>query len=358
MAVLQDKRGRFGGCPTFAILAVVVVAVSPIYGPSSADKLDTIVYEHAPDEHAPWPMLDIYSLDTDNKNPRPLTKDGHSHTPSWSGDGQHILFIHDGKLHTKPPYHLTAETESHHPVELYIMNRDGSSPHLVRRFETPILQASLSPDGKMVAATAAFLPGRSAGPGAMPEDPTKQPIPGLFLFPLDGQSEPHLLFRDAFTPAWSPDGNRVAFSVHLPGSRWAVHVSQVDGSGEVQLTDPSLNASSPSWSPDGRHIAYEASTEGHGLREIFTMDADGSRQCQLTTDYNWECSAPSWSHRGEKIAFYCRSASAPCGAGVGGHSGKPSGCVRRVFITSAFDPRQKPVQLTDQDAAFPVFAPK
>ena len=342
----------------FAILVIVSVAATPRSPAPSADKPETIIYEHSPDERAPWPILDIYSLVTDSKSVRALTNDGHSHTPSVSPDGQHILFVHDAAPHTKLPHHEPSETDSHHPIELYVMNRDGSNPRLIRRMETAILRATWSPDGKTIAATAAYLPEESAGVEMNAGEPPKPPVTGLFLFPLDGPGEPRLLFRDAFTPAWSPDGHRIAFSARQRGSRWAIHVANVNGSGEIELTDPTLNAGSPVWSPDGRHIAFDAFVGGHSWQEIFTMDEDGSRQRQLTTDYNWECSAPSWSHDGEKIAFYCRSVSSPCGAGVGGKSGKRGGCIRRVFMTSAFDLQAKPAQLTEHDGAFPVFAPQ
>ena len=97
-----------------AVLTMVGVTASARHV-SPSEQTDIIVYEHAPDAIAPWPVLDVYLLDTEGRKPRALTTDGHSHTPSWSPDGQRILFIHDNALHAKA--RKTADIESHYPVE-------------------------------------------------------------------------------------------------------------------------------------------------------------------------------------------------------------------------------------------------
>jgi Tol biopolymer transport system component len=288
------------------MLTMVGAIASTTLGAPSSEPTDTIVYEHAPDALAPWPVLDIYSLDTESGKSRALTNDGHSHTPSWSSDGLRILFIHDAALRGKASE--TADTESHYPLERCVMNRDGSNPRLLRRLETAILQAVWSPDNKSIAAT--YSP-REWERTAKQGNPPSPPVTGLFLIPLDERSEPRLLFKEGFTPAWSPDG---------------------------------------------RHIAFDALVDGH--EKISTMDENGSRQRQLTTDLDWDCSAPSWSPDGERIAFYCTAVSSPCRAGSAGPDSSENKCVRRVFVTRAFDPSATPLQLTKEDGASPVFAPK
>ena len=178
---------------------------------------------------------------------------------------------------------------------------------------------------------------------------------GLYLLPADGQGEPRLLFRDAFTPSWSPDGKKLAFSVERPRGQWAVHVANSDGSHDVQLTAPSRIGGSPAWSPDGKQIAFDEFA-GQAGQQIFVMDTDGSHVRQLTNSPDWSGGHPSWSPDGSRIAFSCRSASVPCGMVSSTGSVLPA-CVRRVFAISLRDSKPVPIQLNEHDGAFPAFAP-
>lgn len=85
--------------------------------------------------------------------------------------------------------------------------------------------------------------------------------------------------------SWSPDGQKLAF-----GYAQDIHVVNTDGSGAmIKLTDSALSRESaePAWSPDGRKIAY-ASGES-----LYVMDADGQNQVPL----NIEGQEPSWRWR-------------------------------------------------------------
>jgi Tol biopolymer transport system component/DNA-binding CsgD family transcriptional regulator len=91
--------------------------------------------------------------------------------------------------------------------------------------------------------------------------------------------------------------------------------------GDVQaLTDTSMVAVSPAWSPDGVRIAYvarpdtgpvapadaDAIARAEALRRIWVMDADGGNARQLLTD-GADCrqERPQWSKDGEQILFAC-----------------------------------------------------
>jgi len=338
-----------------AIFASSALAVLEMVTPFQTSALaqqqrpGTIVFVHAPDRGAPWPIEDIYSMDADGASVKPLTHDGHSHDPAWSPDGRRILFIHDSALQTKPAYKEENPYDSYHPVELYVMDRDGKNRRLLRRIEPVIDSAVWSPDGKTIAV--------SALPQALVNSPQSGGEPmraGLFLLPADGQGEPRLLFRNALTPAWSPDGKKLAFSVERARGQWAVHVANSDGSHDVQLTEPPLMAGSPVWSPDGTLIAFDQFVGNN--QQVFIMDAEGSLRRQITSSSSWSCGHPSWSADGKRLAFSCRSAWTPCG-GVSSVGTILPACTRRLFVVSAFDVNARPIQLGDRDAAMPVFAP-
>jgi dipeptidyl aminopeptidase/acylaminoacyl peptidase len=100
-------------------------------------------------------------------------------------------------------------------------------------------------------------------------------------------------------PAWSPEGNRLAFTVSLAGVSQVV-VAQVGGGAPLSVTAEEVYAGQPSWSPDGAHLAY-AAERGRNL-DIWVASPDGGEPHRLTDDpaLDW---APAWSPDGTRLAF-------------------------------------------------------
>ena len=79
--------------------------------------------------------------------------------------------------------------------------------------------------------------------------------------------------REDAEPAFSPDGQRIAFASDRSGS-FEIYVCARDGSNPLQLTSMKApDTGTPSWSPNGREIAYDSRLEGHS--DIFVIGADG-----------------------------------------------------------------------------------
>jgi tricorn protease len=60
------------------------------------------------------------------------------------------------------------------------------------------------------------------------------------------------------SPAWSPDGTRIAYFSDESGE-YALHIASQDASGDVQKIDLGTPGSffyNPRWSPDSKKIAY------------------------------------------------------------------------------------------------------
>lgn len=107
------------------------------------------------------------------------------------------------------------------------------------------------------------------------------------------------------TPAWSPDGGKIAFVSHRDDNP-EIYVMDSDGSQQTRLTyseepGPQADDSLPAWSPDGTRIAFVSYRQGQG--DIFVMSSDGSNQERLAGSELLE-NAPEWSPDGAKLAFH------------------------------------------------------
>lgn len=93
----------------------------------------------------------------------------------------------------------------------------------------------------------------------------------------------------AWDPAWSPRGDRIAFTSNDTGND-EIWVINVDGTGAVHLTDNTWEWDRhPSWSPDGSQIVF-SSNRISGWQNIWVMDADGKNPRNLS---GW-CECNEW----------------------------------------------------------------
>jgi Tol biopolymer transport system component len=119
----------------------------------------------------------------------------------------------------------------------------------------------------------------------------------LYTVKLDGsgltQITPDGLNFNFCNGSWSPQGNEILFSAHVPAgyhsSIWVVHS---DGTGLRQLpiegpcggpfSDPTtIGCFNPVWSPDGQKIAFGRNRDDE-QRDLYTVNADGSGLFQVT----------------------------------------------------------------------------
>ena len=99
------------------------------------------------------------------------------------------------------------------------------------------------------------------------------------------------------SPAWSPDGRRLAF-VGDQDTETGIYILNLDGSGVVRIA--TAFGERPTWSPDSTRIAFGCMVETSN-NDICIVHSDGTGFVRLTVDRSWDAE-PAWSPEG-KIAF-------------------------------------------------------
>jgi Tol biopolymer transport system component len=102
-------------------------------------------------------------------------------------------------------------------------------------------------------------------------------------------------------PVWSLDGSRIAYSSKLPGN-WDIYSMTPGGADVRQLTTDPSNDLSPAWSPDGTRLAFESNRDGNV--EIYVVSANGGAAQNISNFPLANDHGPTWSPDGQLLVFY------------------------------------------------------
>ena len=261
-------------------------------------------------------------MSADGSGQRRLTRDARiAATPAWSPDGRKIAFEggRDGtqrRLRRERRRKRAAEAGAQRERSCLVARRADDRvlqrlqdlPHERRRERAPApdeaadggAEGSLawSPDGRKLA----FLNDGGCGPILL--QPLCRESDGSGLRNLTSKlaaAAVVLVTGPASDPAWSPDGQKLAFVRLNAGLGEPIYVVKADGSGLRNLTPKPVGAyADPAWSPDGRKLAFVSDRDGNS--EVYVMNANGSGQRNLTRNPAYDAD-PAWSPDGRKIAF-------------------------------------------------------
>lgn len=140
-----------------------------------------------------------------------------------------------------------------------------------------------------------FLALLAAGYGWRSRAVDDQPLTPVPLYPFGGMQD---------DPSFSPDGGQVAFSWRPEASQNDdIYVMRIGELRASRLTsDPAVDKS-PAWSPDGRRIAFVRNRAPNG--EILVMSAAGGPEQSVTTTMG---TSLTWSPDGRTLVFIDRAA--------------------------------------------------
>lgn len=251
-----------------------------------------------------------------------FTPDSES-SPRWSPDNKYLSFV--------------SSRQGAKDGQLWLLNRAGGEAVKLTDIKGGVSDHVWSPDSRRL-----VLVVKDRDPADTdadkPEDEKKTPKPIVidrYRFKADGDGflrgeRSHLYLFDIESrkaqiltpgrfeeesPAWSPDGSRIAFiRTHGEGDvdkhpdRDLFVIDAKPGAQPRRLTTTTAEESGrPAWSPDGRQLAYllgdEIKFSAYDQAQLMVIPAAGGQPRHLTRDLDRPVSAAHWSPDGSSLFF-------------------------------------------------------
>jgi Tol biopolymer transport system component len=214
----------------------------------------------------------IWKIKTDGTANQALTDSGDSTQAMWGSDNKIYFASYSGK-------------NDWEETDLWRMNPDGSGKKRLADTDENEYWPIVNPDSSKIAYIVR----------------TGEDSYTIWTMNIDGTQREILTGDDAefhVLGGWSPDGRELIFSTPRTGAE--VYKINVNLKVTERLTDNPASDGWPTWSPDGTKIAFNSDRSGNW--DIWTMNADGTKQVQLTVNPETD-RAFGWSPDGTKIAF-------------------------------------------------------
>ncbi|MBW3534921.1 MAG: S9 family peptidase [Gemmatimonadetes bacterium] len=344
----RARRGAFrlaaGGVRLAGLLAVVAASSGVLPGPTSAQETRLLEIDDlfrlqrvgsprvSPD--GAWVAYTVSTTSLEDERgttrvwmvpfeggePVPMTREeGSASDARWSPDGRWLSFL--------------ASRGEDAETQVWALDRRGGEARPLTDVEQGVSGYAWSPDGTRLALLIRDPEPDSAGEKEnAPQNPWvidrlqfKRDGAGY----LTGDRRTHLWVLDVETrelrqltagrwdegsPAWSPDGRRIAFVSNRtedPDANSNSDIWIVDAGAAEPVTEPRRVTSnpgadrSPAWSPDGRRLAYVTTLEPdliwYATSHLAVVEADGSGGRVVSRDLDRNVSSPRWSLDGASI---------------------------------------------------------
>ncbi len=234
---------------------------------------------------------DIYIMTPDGSEQKQLTRHpGIDLQPKWAPTGEQIIFVSD---------------REHGIPDLFLMDPDGGNIQKVFRDTAHRTHPTYSPDGKRIA----YL---------------KDTDRAIYTARVNGEKEKQLVQvgKSNGEPTWSPDGTEIAFvsKIGVPIGGNQIRIINVESNEqEILLPDELPLMRSPAWSPSGEKIAFSwldlnvwdvnvVLQWGGGNapwknETLYVVNRDGSRLRQILNRGNVGAVRPIWSPHGDELIY-------------------------------------------------------
>lgn len=173
--------------------------------------------------------------------------------------------------------------------KLIVADADGENAREVIDSPLPLMSPAWSPDGRRIAYVS-FEGNQSA----------------VYVQTLRTGTRERVSMRAGHNgaPVFSPDGRRLALTLSLAEGNFDVYTLDLTTQVLRRLTDSPAIDSEPEWSPDGRTIYFMS--DRAGAPQIYSVSADGGRAQRVTFDGDYNA-RPRVSPDGRYLAVVHRS---------------------------------------------------